>query len=257
MRAGVHKTTVYRRWGDEERLVAQALQTLARSRIEVPVPGDDVERDLQLLARSVAATLATAEGGGTVRAMVSAAQQSDVVHGLVTAFWAERTAQAGDIVHRAVQRGQLPAGTRPDLVIRHLGAPLYHQQPRHPRTAQYRRGRHRSRRAMASSGARTTTHERVTAAVHAHRSRTQPSWDTTGVPIANAHRGTHGADDGQSCPGPQGMSQAVRLGRLHLEPDGLAGGVFVDTPARGKHVHDGQAPPVRGVRVGCLRLWVP
>lgn len=126
VRAGVHKTTVYRRWGGKERLVAEALQTLARSRIEVPDTGD-VERDLQLLARSVAATLATAEGGGTVRAMVSAAQQSDVVHGLVTAFWAERTAQAGDIVHRAVQRGQLPAGTRPDLVIRHLGAPLYHQ----------------------------------------------------------------------------------------------------------------------------------
>lgn len=126
VRAEVHKTTVYRRWGGKERLVAEALQTLARGRIEVPDTGD-VERDLQLLARSVAATLATAEGGGTVRAMVSAAQQSEVVHGLVTAFWAERTNQAGDIVHRAVHRGQLPAGTRPDLVIRHLGAPLYHQ----------------------------------------------------------------------------------------------------------------------------------
>lgn len=126
VRARVHKTTVYRRWGGKERLVAEALQTLAHTRIDVPDTGD-VTRDLQLLARSVVATLVTAEGGGTVRAMVSAAQQSDVVRALVTAFWAERTTQAGDIVRRAVQRGQLPADTRPDLVIRHLGAPLYHQ----------------------------------------------------------------------------------------------------------------------------------
>lgn len=126
LRAGVHKTTVYRRWGGKERLVAEALQTLAHTRIDVPDTGD-VARDLQLLARSVVATLTTAEGGGTVRAMVSAAQQSDVVRALVIAFWAERTAQAGEIVRRAVQRSQLPDGTRPDLAIRHLGAPLYHQ----------------------------------------------------------------------------------------------------------------------------------
>lgn len=125
-RAGVHKTTVYRRWGSKEPLVAEALQTIAHSRVEVPDTGD-LDRDLQLLARAVTATLATPEGAGTVRAMVSGAQRSDAVRRLVTAFWADRTTQAGEIVRRAVQRGQLPPGTQPDLVIRHLGAPLYHQ----------------------------------------------------------------------------------------------------------------------------------
>lgn len=125
-RAGVHKTTVYRRWGSKERLVAEALQTIAHSRVEVPDTGD-LDRDLQLLARAVTATLATADGAGTVRAMVSGAQHSDAVRRLVTAFWADRTAQASEIVRRAVERGQLPPGTQPDLVIRYLGAPLYHQ----------------------------------------------------------------------------------------------------------------------------------
>lgn len=126
VRAGVHKTTVYRRWGNKERLVADALQAIAASRTHVPDSGD-VDQDLRLLARSVVATLLTVEGAGTVRAMVAGAQRSDAVRDIVAAFWAERTAQAGVIVTRAVDRRQLPAGTCPAQVIRHLGAPLYHQ----------------------------------------------------------------------------------------------------------------------------------
>ena len=125
-RAGVHKTTVYRRWGSKERLVAEVLQVAAASRIVLPDSGS-VEEDLRLLARSVVATLVTAEGAGTVRAMVAGAQRSEAVRDLVVAFWAQRTAQAGVIVTRAVDRGQLPADTRSEQVIRHLGAPLYHQ----------------------------------------------------------------------------------------------------------------------------------
>jgi AcrR family transcriptional regulator len=125
-RAGVHKTTVYRRWGDRERLVADALKALAAGRIQIPDTGD-VDVDLHLLAGSVVETLASPEGAATVRAMVAGAQRSQIVHGIVTTFWAERTEQAGAIVRRAVERGQLPAGTSPAAVIRQLGAPLYHQ----------------------------------------------------------------------------------------------------------------------------------
>jgi AcrR family transcriptional regulator len=124
--AGVHKTTVYRRWSTKELLVADALQTLAESRVDIPDTGD-FDRDLRLLARSVVDTITTPEGAGTVRAMVSGAQHSEVVRGIVVAFWADRTEQAGLIVRRALDRGELPQGTCPRLVIRHLGAPLYHQ----------------------------------------------------------------------------------------------------------------------------------
>jgi AcrR family transcriptional regulator len=124
-RAGVHKTTVYRRWGSKERLVADALQTIAESRVDIPDTGD-VDHDLRVLARSVVGTLTTPVGAGTVRAMVSGAHASAVVRGIVTAFWADRTEQAGAVVRRAIDRGQFPEGTDPTQVIRHLGAPLYH-----------------------------------------------------------------------------------------------------------------------------------
>jgi AcrR family transcriptional regulator len=125
-RAGVHKTTVYRRWGNREHLVADALLTVTRGRIHVPDTGG-VDEDLRVLARSVVDTLTTPEGAGTVRAMVAGAQQSEAVRGIVTEFWAERSRQAGEIVVRAVARGEFPADTSPAEVIRHLGAPLYHQ----------------------------------------------------------------------------------------------------------------------------------
>ena len=39
-RAGVHKTTVYRRWRDKNTLVAEALKAAAESRIQMPDTGD-------------------------------------------------------------------------------------------------------------------------------------------------------------------------------------------------------------------------
>ena len=38
-----------------------------------------------------------------------------------------RLAQVGPIVERAVTRGQLPQGTNPDDLMRHLAAPLVHR----------------------------------------------------------------------------------------------------------------------------------
>lgn len=42
-------------------------------------------------------------------------------------FWLTRSTPVRPIVERAVQRGQLPAGTDADKVIKHVGAPLYYR----------------------------------------------------------------------------------------------------------------------------------
>ena len=125
-RAGVHKTTVYRRWGSKDRLVAEALEVAAERRIPVADTGD-VDQDLRALARAVLAILTSRDGAATVRALVAGAQSSPEVGRVVRRFWATRLAHVGPIVDRAVSRGQLPHGTDPDELLRYLAAPLFHR----------------------------------------------------------------------------------------------------------------------------------
>lgn len=126
LQAGVHKTTVYRRWGTKDRLLAEALQEAAESRIEVPDTGD-IGDDLRALASSIQATLSSREGMATVRALVSGARVSPEVERIARRFWAARLARVGPIVERAVGRGQLPHGTSATGVIEHMAAPLYYR----------------------------------------------------------------------------------------------------------------------------------
>jgi AcrR family transcriptional regulator len=125
-RAKVHKTTVYRRWGGKDRLVAEALEAAAERRIQVPDSGD-IDQDLRALARAVLAILSSRDGAATVRALVAGAQGSPEVGRVVRRFWATRLAQVGPLVERAVARGQLPPGTDPDALMRSLAAPLFHR----------------------------------------------------------------------------------------------------------------------------------
>jgi len=126
LRAGVHKTTVYRRWRTKEQLVLEALRAAAERRIEIPDSGD-IDHDLRALARAVLATLASRDGAAAVRALVAATQSSPQVARVVRQFWAARLAQVTPIVQRAIARGQLPEGTSAAETMKYLAAPLFHR----------------------------------------------------------------------------------------------------------------------------------
>jgi len=125
-RAGVHKTTVYRRWGSKAELISRALIGTASSRIQVPDTGN-VETDLRLLARAVQAVLSLPEGAAITRALIVGALASAEIAGLMEQFWAARLAAISVIVDRAVQAGQLPAGTDAAALMHAVAAPLYFQ----------------------------------------------------------------------------------------------------------------------------------
>ncbi|GAB2648347.1 TetR/AcrR family transcriptional regulator [Kribbella swartbergensis] len=125
-RAGVHKTTVYRRWGNKDQLVVEALEAAAEVFIDIPDIGN-IEFDLRILARNVRVLLASTVGVAAVRALVSGAQSSPAVEQVLRRFWASRLARVAPIVERAVADGQLPAGTDPLEVMKHLAAPLFHR----------------------------------------------------------------------------------------------------------------------------------
>ncbi len=125
-RAGVHKTTVYRRWRSREELITQALAATASTLIQVPDTGA-VDSDLRILARSVQATLASQEGGAITRSLLAGAVVSPGISQLMQQFWAARAAATAAIVDRAVGRGELPERTRPAGVMQALAAPLFYR----------------------------------------------------------------------------------------------------------------------------------
>jgi AcrR family transcriptional regulator len=125
-RAGVHKTTVYRRWGSKEEIIRQTLIGAAAARIQVPDTGT-FAADVQTLARSVQAVLSVPQGAAITRALVIGALSSPEIAGLMEQFWAARLEAISVIVDRAIGRGELAAGTDAAALMHAIAAPLYYE----------------------------------------------------------------------------------------------------------------------------------
>ncbi|MFI0369726.1 TetR/AcrR family transcriptional regulator [Actinomadura sp. 1N219] len=125
-RSGVHKTTVYRRWGGAGGLVADALDAAAGEPWPVPDTGT-LHGDLRAIARLVLTGFTDPRQGPVTRAFVSAAAQSAEAARALHAFFARRHEQAAAVVRRAAERGEVPAGTDAADVVRAAVAPLYHR----------------------------------------------------------------------------------------------------------------------------------
>lgn len=123
-RAGVNKTTVYRRWQSRERLVADAVTELAGTRVPFP-DTDDISADLQTLARSLARFLSSPLGQTVTAVMLSDAGRIPEVAEAQRRRFEERYRQAEPVIARAIARGELPQGTDPAQVVRHVLAPIY------------------------------------------------------------------------------------------------------------------------------------
>ncbi len=125
-RAGVHKTTVYRRWGSKAELIRQLLIGSAAERIQLPDSGS-IDTDTRALARAVQAILSLPEGAAITRALIAGGLSSPEIAEVMDQFWAARLEAISVIVHRAIGRGQLPAGTDAAALMHALAAPLYYQ----------------------------------------------------------------------------------------------------------------------------------
>ncbi|NYI03106.1 TetR/AcrR family transcriptional regulator [Allostreptomyces psammosilenae] len=123
-RSGVHKTTVYRRWGGVDGLVVDALDLAGEDSWRPPDTGS-LEGDLRGLADEVRATFADAEAGAAPSAFVAAAFHSERAAAALHAFFRDRHARSAVIVERAERRGEVPAGTDAGAVVRATTAPLY------------------------------------------------------------------------------------------------------------------------------------
>ena len=123
-RAGVHKTTLYRRWGTREELVLEAMLDRAGERISVPDTGS-LRQDLFELARTAAANAATPEVAAMARAIAAQAPHDSRLAAANHRFWDERLALDAVIVERAIQRGEITPGIDSRRVIESLLGPIH------------------------------------------------------------------------------------------------------------------------------------
>jgi AcrR family transcriptional regulator len=123
-RAGVHKTTIYRRWTDRESLVADVLGE--RIAMDFPMPDTgSVEADLQQLAQAFVAWVTSPTGRMIFAAVYSDAARIPGISDVRRELFESGPRRAAIVIERAVERGELPAGTDPGPVLRTLIAPIY------------------------------------------------------------------------------------------------------------------------------------
>ncbi len=134
--AGVAPSSVYRRWGTWENVIADAL--LASSQAAIPVPDTGTLRqDLIEFATSLAKYLESPRGYALTRAASSVGADSPDIDAARTRFWTERFQVAKAIITRGIDRNEVPATTDAALVIETIIAPLHfrrlvtHQNVRH------------------------------------------------------------------------------------------------------------------------------
>lgn len=123
-RAGVHKTTVYRRWSTRAELVLDAARATSRQNVPVPDTGS-FHGDLIELARSVAANIGTEPRTQITRSIVAASIGSEELASSMHTFWAERLSLTIPVVERAINRGELPPTTDANLIIETLIGPMW------------------------------------------------------------------------------------------------------------------------------------
>ncbi|MEV4377823.1 TetR/AcrR family transcriptional regulator [Streptosporangium sp. NPDC049644] len=126
IRSGVHKTTVYRRWGSVEGLIADALELAREEPWPIPDTGS-FQDDLREIVRLVQGGFADPVAGPISAAFVTAAVQNGDAARSLHDFFMARHEQAAEVVRRAVERGEVPADTDGADVIRMAVAPVYYR----------------------------------------------------------------------------------------------------------------------------------
>ena len=122
-RAGVHPTSIQRRWGSRESVMLDALLTYSEETLPIPDTGA-LRDDLIAFGRSIAAYLSTPLGEAVAQAM-AAVEDDPLLATNRTQFWQSRYDIARVIVERAIDRREMAADSDPQLALELLVAPLH------------------------------------------------------------------------------------------------------------------------------------
>ena len=127
-RAGVSKATIYRWWPTKETLALDALYTEWAAASPYPRNTGSLRGDLLSLLRPWVRLAASRPYGRVVAALLTESQTDPVFAAEYRERFVEpRREQAREIFRRAIERGEIPAGTNVEVALDLLYGPMYHR----------------------------------------------------------------------------------------------------------------------------------
>jgi AcrR family transcriptional regulator len=124
-RAGVGKTAIYRRWSNKLEMVLEIVSDVAGRSVPLPDTGS-FAGDLQLLLMIVSRALQHRIASQIIPdLMAEASRNPQIAETLQKALRVHQQAVGDKLIGQAVARGELPAGTDPELAVDLLLGPLY------------------------------------------------------------------------------------------------------------------------------------
>jgi AcrR family transcriptional regulator len=124
-RSGVHRTTIYRRWGSVAMLLVDLLHLGTEDDWRPPDTGS-LAGDLTAINRELYEAL-TVEPSLTT-AVIAASFRTPEAAEALSLFWADRYRRSEVVVRRAIERGDIRAGTDAQQLLVSATGPLFHQR---------------------------------------------------------------------------------------------------------------------------------
>jgi AcrR family transcriptional regulator len=125
-RAGVNKTTIYRRWPTLDDLLVDALTAWTHDVIPLPDTGS-VETDLLALGRELADQLNGGVGRQVAAVVLTAGLRSVSLREATRRFYDHQAERTIPTVNRAIERGEVPADTDTNALLTTFRAPLLYR----------------------------------------------------------------------------------------------------------------------------------
>jgi AcrR family transcriptional regulator len=122
-RAGVHETSIYRRWGTRERLALEAMSALSGDLLPVPDAGT-LRDDLAAFGQELLEYDESPLGKALTRTMATNEDDEEIAE-LRTQFWDARYAACKIIVERAVERREVPTSVDGRFLLEVFVAPIH------------------------------------------------------------------------------------------------------------------------------------
>ncbi|MEN4545704.1 TetR/AcrR family transcriptional regulator C-terminal ligand-binding domain-containing protein [Pantoea agglomerans] len=123
--AGVNASTVYRRWPDRARLIAEVFRTTAESMVAIPDSGS-LHSDLYEFLKMITSMLSSSEGRKLIQAAISASSSGDeMVDTAIRDVWEQRFQQAEVMFEQAVLRGEAGYKGQRRIILETLIAPVW------------------------------------------------------------------------------------------------------------------------------------